>query len=365
MTLYILFPFLLLFIVPNLSTGTVEKRNSRMLRMWVITYIVLCGLRDSGGADDSSYWMYYEMNYGGGIFSLFGDKEPLFNIFRQLGYLMNANYKWLFICYAVFTAVVVAFALKKYFEDEPGLAIFIAAMLFLSYSSMFTVMRQAAAMALMLLMYSKNNLSWKISILFWFAILCCHSGFVIVLIIEIVAKAINYRTSRIVRVAVPMVCFGLGQLLNLSSIIEVITTNLGLFSYMTSSANFEKSSAIGLVFYVSFALYLVKEWMTYKYEGRLDGENLKKERRIAFGQMMFFSLLFLTSNLRWGNRIGYYYTLFIPFIIVDFWKYLPVKGESRRVLSLAMKVLLFAGFIFVMNAQLGEAGYQWSLKFFN
>lgn len=122
---------------------------------------------------------------------------------------------------------------------------------------------------------------------------------------------------------------GIGQVLNLSSIIEWITSKLGLFSYMNTSANFEKSSAIGLVFYVCFALFLIKEWLDYKCGWRQDAECLEKKNKIAYGQMMYFSSLFLTSNLRWSNRIGYYYTLFVPFIIVDLWKLFPTDSKTK------------------------------------
>lgn len=78
------------------------------------------------------------------------------------------------------------------------------------------------------------------SIIFWLAILCCHSGFAVSLVIEIIAKTFRYKTSRVFRVAVPLACMGIGQVLNLSSIIERLTSKLGLFSYMNASANFEK-----------------------------------------------------------------------------------------------------------------------------
>lgn len=365
MILYIMIPFVLLFIMPHVQTRTLDKHNKLILWMLVITYVILCGLRDSGGADDSSYRIYYEMDYGGSIFSLLGNKEPLFNIFRELGYLINANYKWMFMCYAVFTAVIIALALKEYFRDEPGLAIYIAAFLFLSYSSMFTVMRQATAMSLMLLLYSRDNLSWKKSVLYWFAIICCHSGFVVVLVFEIIAKKLKYRISRIFRVLVPLVCFGIGQVFNFSPIIEWFTSKIGLFSYMNTSENFGKSTAIGLVLYVSFILYLIKEWLDYRHKWKQDKVCLEKKNKIAYGQMMYFSLLFLTSNLRWGNRVAYYYTLFIPFVIVDLWKLLPVKSKDRKILSLIFKLVLYICFLIVMNGQLGEAGYQWSLNFWN
>lgn len=87
-------------------------------------------------------------------------------------------------------------------------------------------------------------------------------------------------------------------------------------------------------------LFLIKEWLDYRCGWRQNEECLEKNK-IAYGQMMYFSSLFLTSNLRWGNRIGYYYALFVPFIIVDLWKLFPTDSKNKRLFSLAFKVLLY------------------------
>lgn len=91
MTLYMILPFLLVSIVPNIRMVSLGRRNKRIIWRWVVTYVILCGLRDYAGIDNASYRRYYEMGYGGSVFSLFGEKEPLFIIFREVGYLVSAD----------------------------------------------------------------------------------------------------------------------------------------------------------------------------------------------------------------------------------------------------------------------------------
>jgi hypothetical protein len=84
--------------------------------------------------------------------------------------------------------------------------------------------------------------------------------------------------------------------------------------------------------------------------------------KITYGNMMYFSIMFLTSKLRWGNRLGYYYIFTVPMLIPILYNMIPIK-KKQRVLKFGFITVLFLGFVWVMNGVLGESGYVWSLNF--
>lgn len=372
MILYATVTAVLLFIVPEINKSKKTKRGTNnnwvMLIAFVITYILLCGLRDGGGHDDEMYKLYYNSNYGGSIFSFLQEKEPLFNIIRQAGYELGVNYKFMFLCYALITSIFIAAALKNYFENDDGIDLYIAAMFFLVYTSLFTVMRQAVGMAIIFYLYSCENLSWKKRVLLWFAILCSHTGFIVMLPIEFLITFTKYKINNKILIIVPIVCLILGRSVDLNRIIEFVTSKTGLFEYMNRESNFNQESNIGVVAYSLFAVYLINMMRINtirSHNSDLSERMVKLNDGLLWGQMMYFSILFLTSTLRWGNRIGYYYMLFAPFVLFNFLKLFALRPKEIFLIRKIMIAVLYVFFLFTVYFFLGKEGYQWSLNMFS
>lgn len=176
MTSLIIVPFIILFIIPRIKilycypiiknrSIKIEKRI--ILIIFILMYLILFGQRYGGGADDEAYQMFYEYNHGFS-YQLFWGKEPVFNILRAFGHLLDLDYKWLFFSYSLLTAVPFSMAIYNYFNAKQDLILYIAAFLFIAYTTLLTTMRQAIVIALLFYLFSLKNISLKKRIIFWF-----------------------------------------------------------------------------------------------------------------------------------------------------------------------------------------------------
>ena len=375
MFLYIFLSFMLLYISPLIGqTISIKKidRNNHSSLFWIIisfaiVYIIIYGLRDYGGADDFSYKLYYEQNYGGSFFQIFAtDKEPLFNVLKYIGYTFHFNYKFVFLGYAVFQIVFLSLGIKNYYNNKTDAILYISSFLFISYSAIFTTMRQAAAMTVLFFMYSIKDLKWKKRIILWILLIFCHYGFIILLPIELLMTIKKYKVSNKTKIVVPIVCYLVGHIIKLNELISFITRTLGMFNYMNSESNYSHSSNLGIVIWILFILYVFNIiYSGYKNKPSAD-EKEQQSNAVSFGQMMYFSLIFLTSEMRWANRLSYYYLLFVPIIIIRFFKSFSFKTSNDSIIVKYILIsIMYVLFIIVMKNVLGEEGYVWSLNFFN
>jgi hypothetical protein len=153
----------------------------------------------------------------------------------------------------------------------------------------------------------------------------------------------------------------------LDKLIFKVTGILGLYSYMNSNSNYSTAVGIGIVGIVLFLLYLWKNimlWDSQQKNAKVlnTSKNIINNDSVNMAQMMYFTFMFLTMNMRWGNRISYYYLLFVPFVIGDALSVFCFNGSKKGFRTIVI-VLLYAGFIWVMMTAFGNVGYQWSLNF--
>lgn len=373
MVFYCILPFLLLYIAPNIKTKVAigkhgnSKTNNLKALFWILlvfslSFIWLYGLRDMGGVDDAAYRLYYERNYGGSIFDFLStDKEPLFNLLKTMGYALGLNYKCLFLGYAIIDICFLIGGLKNYYQTKADLTLYLASFYFIAFSGVFTTMRQSTVMAMLFYFYSLEHPSWKKRAIMWILMICSHYGFLILLPVEIIFSARQYRLNKGIKIILPCICLVLGTFVDLGGIIQKVTGILGLYSYMNDSGNYTNVSGVGIVTLVLFGIYL---YLLIK-EKRVPKDTPRKAeifQKITYGNMMYFSILFLTARLRWGNRLGYYYLFTVPMLICYLYEILPVKRKGK-LLKYSFITLLYVGFLIVMKGVLGENGYVWSMNF--
>lgn len=355
--IYVILPFLTLFIVSRIKVKNIDSEKL-ILFFFAVSYIFLCGLRDGGGADDLSYRAYYEKGYGGNILQMFSGKEPLFNLLRIICTTLGMNYKGLFLAYAVITVAFLCAALSNCRLDKDDLILYIAAFYFVSFSGMFTTMRQAAAMSMLFYLKSCHNLSWKRRCVLWMLIVCTHYGFIILLPIEVFFALWNGKLNSFVKGLIPICALLVGSFIHLDGLIQKITSTLGLYSYMNDKENFSSATAIGIVAISLFGLYILNLLFESRSSIQVD---TGVESKIHESTMLYFSLLFLTANMRWGNRICYYYLLFVPFVVIEFAGHFMINGSSRK-LRTVLSLVLYVGFEWIMLGYFGTSGYAWSIR---
>lgn len=355
--IYVILPFITLFIAPMVKTKNINQEKL-ILFFFAVSYIFLCGLRDGGGADDLSYRVYYEKGYGGNILQMFSGKEPLFNLLRIICNTLGMNYKGVFLAYAVITVAFLCAALSNCRLDKDDLMLYIAAFYFISFSGMFTTMRQAAAMSMNFYLKSCHSPSWKKRCVLWMLIVCTHYGFIILLPIEVFFALWKEKLSFFVKSLIPICALLVGNFISFDGVIQKITSILELYSYMNDKENFSLATAIGIVAILLFGVYILNLLLKSRSSIQVD---TKVGSKIQESTMLYFSLLFLTANMRWSNRICYYYLPFVPFVIVEFAGHLMVNGSSRK-LRTVLSLILYVGFEWIMLSYFGTSGYAWSIR---
>ena len=242
--------------------------------------------------------------------------------------------------------------------DKDDLILYIAAFYFVSFSGMFTTMRQAAAMSMLFYLKSCHNLLWKRRCVLWMLIVCTHYGFIILLPIEVFFALGNGKLNIFVKGLIPICALLVGRFVHLGGLIQKITSTLGLYSYMNDKENFSSATAIGIVAISLFGMYILNLLFESRSSIQVD---TGVESKIHESTMLYFSLLFLTVNMRWGNRICYYYLLFVPFVVIEFAGHFMINGSSRK-LRTALSLMLYVGFEWIMLGYFGTSGYAWSIR---
>ena len=356
MTSLIIVPFIILFIIPRIKilycyliiknrSIKIEKRI--ILIIFILMYLILFGQRYGGGADDEAYQMFYEYNHGFS-YQLFWGKEPVFNILRAFGHLLDLDYKWLFFSYSLLTAVPFSMAIYNYFNAKQDLILYIAAFLFIAYTTLLTTMRQAIVIALLFYLFSLKNISLKKRIIFWFIMICSHYGFILILPLEILAYKLKYKFKKCFLITIPITCYFIGKIINFEIIINFIAKYLKTFTYMTLSENFNVQTEFSIVICILFVLYVIKIANLKKVIRNADGEYTNYYNKFLYAQMMYFSLSFLTMRLRWGNRLAYYYILYMPLLIIDLINFLNLSARSKRQITCFLEAVFYVFFLLVV-----------------
>ncbi|WP_127579953.1 EpsG family protein [Paenibacillus koleovorans] len=336
------------------------SNNFLLIVSFAVAQVLLLGLRDFGGADDESYRAFYDLGYGAGAwYGFLSEKEPFFILFRTIGLTFELNYKFLFLLYAMFQGIVIVKALRNYFNDVNSTVLYIAGYFFLTYSSVFTVMRQASAMAIIFYYYSlseKERDRWwlLLAILAFFN----HYASILVIVIELLRKLIIRKRyiSKITKILVPIMCLILGNFIDFQAIFSLLgTLSNGLYSYMDSTNNFLSSAKHSRVITVLFIVYC------FLVISKSNSENKERTELLETLQMIYFSLAFLALHLNWGSRIELYYKMFQPFIIIDVVN--RFNKQSKLILTVLICITLLFLFAVVIYSIPGIANYKWSLNF--
>lgn len=376
MIIYLMMCFLIIFISANRKGIVALKANNAKknvmlyykeinvaLLIFTVFLIAVIGFRDFGGADDSAYRLFYENRYGfNRAFSLLTEKEPSFLLIEMLGWFLGLNYKFVFLMYAIITMLIFYNAIKNYELENYQVGLFCLAFFLVVLTSIFTVMRQALAMAVIFYYYSvQHKLSVKGKIFFAILSFLCHYASVFSIFLEVIRhllkiKKLSWKT----KIVVPCVSLLIGLFLDFKLIVGYVTSWLGMYEYMNADGNFISSSTVGVLTILFFICYVVLVVVNRKNE--CDENFLIAEEM----QMLYFSLAFVTIYLYWGSRLQLYYIAFVPFIIVDLFGKLSfkmVRAENVKYAYLFVSLVLVALFVYVLygNSNLYES--SWSLNF--
>lgn len=362
----ILLALTLVYFVIALFPIKKENKFKIFIIYFIFLYVFLIGFRDFGGADDVIYRSYYENNYESDALQLFQGKEPLFNLIRILGKSLSLNYKFIFLVYSIITSLFIGLGLKNYIKKYNNefkitfLLLFILGFYVIVLTTAITTMRQIVAASILFYMHSLDNISMKKRIIFWFFIICCHYGFVFVIPFELITYIKKYKVKRFTLFIIPVICYIFSKL-DFSNIISNITSIFKIYDYLNFDDNYVASDIIGIVAISLFFIYLLKIINYKKYiESNIVDEKILN--RTTCCQMLYFSLLFLTSNMKWTNRVSYYYMIFMPFLLFDLCNVLPVNNSSKKKIKSIVLITFYILSLYFMFQIYDPQVYQWSIN---
>lgn len=325
----------------SIKGHNVKKKSATcLLVLFFLCGTIMIGLRDGGGVDDSQYRLFYEMGYGlNSINSFLTQKEPFYVLIRQIGVACGLNYKFMFLVYATASMAFICCGIKKFNLGKSFTAVYIFGFFVIAYTTLFTTMRQTLAIAILFYYYSLEKPTIKQKIGLFVLAFCAHYSSIVVLLIEIFRIKIERRIDKIWKIIIPIICLVCGTIIDFQSLLSKITSLIGMYDYMNWDDNFLSNSNVGIFTFLLFAGYIVKVWNLKQQEGcSLKIESL---------QLIYFSLAFLTSHLRWGNRIQLFYIMFVPFVLIEDLE--CISQESRKYITLALTLFLIPCSLYVIS----------------
>lgn len=374
MTLLILAPLLVL-ILPSLSMRRISRKRLAVF-LFFICFVLLCGLKDYGGQDDSSYRLFYEQNYASSFIFLQG-KEPLFLLLRIIGKSMGLNYKWMFLSYSILAAVFFSKACMNYFDSGAQVKLFSLAFLFIAFPATLTVMRQTVAMAIVFYAYSIPNKNLKKRIVLWTVAILSHYGLILLLPIEVLGYMRKYRVNNFLRVAIPFICLVIGYTNFVAKIINTVVNWTGMYSYMLNSSESSVDGS-GVVKIVLILLYLLVVFLDTRYHFTKENSNIdsnedeiccfftqEAQSKILWGEMLYLSLILISGKIWGASRIGYYYLFFAPMLVLQTLEIINFDDKSRKIARGFTVVMLYVFFLLYVRSSLATGGYSWSVNFTN
>lgn len=361
---------LLIFLVSilNIKINIVNKRmlskkkelifkDNRNLLIWIfcLSLIFLLGFRNDGGADDIAYQLFYESGYGStAIYGILTGKEPVFLLLAKLARLLGGNYKLLFLLYAIFTSLFIGMAIKNFSISKRDTMVFMLGFFAVVFCVIMTVMRQALAMSIIFYYYSIKNPTKKWTIILFCLAFLCHYASVIVLGIEIVRKIVSNRgwINSYLKILIPIFCIFLGYIINFSAIFQWTIKITGMYSYMNSIENYTGGNNVGIFTFMLFVGYLIKIWLNRGYKTYAMAPQFVVIEEL---QMIYFSLVFLTENLRWGNRVQIFYIIFVPFVFIELLNIVRLKQKTGIYIMTGIMLIVCFVYILTQNIDILEA----------
>lgn len=314
----------------------------------LILLMMICGLRNNLGLDDSIYISIFN-NIKNGNMSGIRHVEWTYVILSKIVIYMKFNYKMLFFIYSFFTFFILYKCIRKLNLNKYQFTMFILFYIGICFFSFLTTMRQTLAIHMVFLaaILMKENKKIR-SIILVIVAGCFHNtAWGILPIIIFFYSKININNK--IKIIIPISCMVIGETqipLKIASIVNKLL-HLGYDSYLISGNN-EKFVNSGILVIAIFIAYIFQVFLNNK-------EVLKDSPNYDFwqkGQMLFFSIFFITKNLGFTRRLAYYFMPYESFILIYILSRIRNKEQKTAVYVFIIIMLLLFDLYIIQNVNL-------------
>ncbi|MBU3159855.1 EpsG family protein [Clostridium frigoris] len=288
-----------------------EESNKNIIFVFIL-FTLVYGCRNYGGVDDMAYISAFNNTVNGNI--VYGIKDESFLVISRIIGALGFNYKAVFLLYASISFTFVYLAYRELCYNKYEWIVAILGFLVFCFLPTITVMRQFVAASIIIYAFTlKQKNKNKLSLIF-IALACIfHLGAVIGFVL-FPLFSIKFKTKT--KVIVPLVCLGIGYLGFFAAILNnlVFLIPTSYLGYLDEYANTEPR--IGIVHIILISTYLIQFVLL-----NINKTNNPSDKTVDFlerGQMIYFSLFFITLSSGWMSRLSIYFLLFTPFIFKTF-----------------------------------------------
>jgi len=254
---------------------------SRVLRLDVFYYlaclflVIFSGIRENVGVDYSSYSnLFYEIRYGGeqDVF------EPFNMAIINLAHIIGAGNMFIFSVYSLITIVGV-FNFVKSFGVSKEIAVFIFMTVSIFYLSTFNLVRQWAAISMML--FAINNLierRYYRMLIFIFSACMFHLSALVLFVIPFLSNRLS--KSVVIAIVIASVVF--------SGVFLLVIEQLPYVRYLSDSFRSDRAVSSMLL-----TIYILSLFLPIFYFGYFNNEKKIPCREVVVLNMNLISILIL------------------------------------------------------------------------
>lgn len=326
-----------IILILNLLYRSLFKKNisKSIIKISFILLFLMFLINISKGIDYLVYLEYF--NYYGVNLITKSNYYGVELIFGLLCYLFNhigLSGNHLLILYYALSIYFIYKSVSLLDDFKNNYLLFVISLVLFCFSPFLTITRQFLSVSLFFYSVVLNYKGFrKKSIICFILSIAFHTSAIFCLPFYLL---LSYKgdINKLLKILIPIICFILGKtdiikriMLN---IIQIFGETYASYVVNTSSNVFEKT---GLLLLFMFVLYSFQFIVSKKKNNDTHYILLEK------GEMIFFSLMFLTNGLGYLRRLAYFFIIFESFIFITFFKKFNYSENKKIIYPLLLAII--------------------------
>lgn len=302
--------------------------------------LLIVGTRNELGLDDKNYIEIFN-NVKIGNMNGTRNAEYSYILISQVVAKCGFNYKMLFLVYSIMTFGTMYICIKKLDINKIEFVIFMLSYLIFCFSAFLTTMRQALAASIVFLAFIMiKEKKYKRGILLTIIAGFFHNSAWMCLPILIIFSD-RIKINNKIKMLIPILCLLISKTNIVYVVIKLVNQKLHL-GYDTYILNVGENN------FVNSGILVLLMFIIYEFQFFIKTSS-KKDEFLYKGQLLYFSIFYITSGLGFIRRFSYYLLLFESFILVSLTRKIE-KHYQKNTISIIIIVLLCALNIYLINS---------------
>ena len=340
--------FIITFLLVNFKS---ERSNKNIIFVFIL-FTLVYGCRNYGGVDDLTYISAFENAINGNL--VYGVEESFLVMAKFIGAL-GFNYKVIFFLYAFISFTFMYLSYKELCKNKYEWMVAILGFFVFVFLPTITLMRQFAAASIITYAFTLQLRNKNKTSLIFIGLACLfHLGSVIGFVLF---PLFSIKLKEKTKVIAPLVCLIIGYFgffIILLDKLAILIPNKYL-GYLDKYANTEPH--IGLLHVLLVTIYLLQFILLIKNNTSTRKLSDKTIDFLERGQMVYFSMYFITLSNGWMNRLSIYFILFLPFIFNTFITRFSLRRDKQM-----LYIICFTAYLLLFVYQIINLPYSTNMS---